>query len=209
MPASYSSQRTPRYYEDDVITEWPRRVQNDKPKVKKQSGGRRMVRSVARFCIAVLIGVGATLAWQSHGDEATEIIRARAPSLSWLLPSSTRSPLDGQASTAAGASSAELAQQLRPVMLELATMRQGIDQLAATMKQLSAKQEKMAQDISILPAIEQDVREKLASPAQPRTPAPRKPSQQSSAPQPSIVSPELPASGPPLRLQESHGQSAR
>src|SRR5262245_10682047 len=58
MPASYSSQRTPRYYEDDVITEWPRRVQNDKPKVKKQSGGRRMVRSVARFCIAVLIGVG-------------------------------------------------------------------------------------------------------------------------------------------------------
>src|SRR6476620_9437467 len=28
--------------------------------------GRRMFRPVGRFCIAVLIGVGATLAWQSH-----------------------------------------------------------------------------------------------------------------------------------------------
>src|SRR5262249_23463856 len=107
MAAAYFSPRTPRFFQKDVITALPSRVQNDKPKVKKQSGGRRMVRSFARFCIAVLIGVGATLAWQSHGDEATEIIRARAPSLSWLLPSSTRSPLDGQASTAAGASSAE------------------------------------------------------------------------------------------------------
>src|SRR5262245_19074962 len=178
------------------------------PKLKSNREAGEWCALLLAFALPFL-SAWATLAWQSHGGEATEIIRARAPSLSWLLPSSTRSPLDGQASTAAGASSAELAQQLRPVMLELATMRQGIDQLAATMKQLSAKQEKMAQDISILPAIEQDVREKLASPAQPRTPAPRKPSQQSSAPQPSIVSPELPASGPPLRLQESHGQSAR
>jgi outer membrane murein-binding lipoprotein Lpp len=101
-----------------------------------------------------------------------------------------------------------LAQQLRPVALGLATMRQDVDQLAATIKQLSAKQEKMAQDISILPAIEQDIREKLASPAQPRTAAPRKPAQQS-ATQPSSVSPEAPVSGAPLRLMESRGQSAR
>ena len=209
MPASYSSQRAPRYYEDDVITEWPRRVQNDNSKSKKPSAGRRIVRSLARFLIAVLIGVGATLAWQSHGDEAREIVRARAPSLSWLLPSSTKSTLDGQASAPAVVTSAELAQQFKPVVLELATMRQGVDQLSATIKQLSAKQEKMAQDISILPAIEQDIREKLTSPAQPRTVAPRKPSQQSSATQPSSVSPEVPTSGQPLRLLESRGQSPR
>src|SRR5262245_10673826 len=209
MTALYSSQRAPRYHEDEVITEWPRRVQNDKPKVKKQSGGRRMMRSVTRFFIAVLIGVGGTLAWQFHGDEAKEIIRTRAPSLSWLLPSSAKSPLNGQASIPAFVTSAELVQQLRPVVLELATMRQGVDQLAASMKQLAAKQEKIAQDISILPAIEQDVREKLTSPPQPRTPAPRKPSQQSSTTQPSLISPETPASGSPLRLMESRGQSPR
>jgi TolA-binding protein len=208
MPASYPLQRAPRYFEDDVVTEWPRRVQNDKPKIKKSSAGRRMVRSLARFFIAVLIGVGATLAWQSYGDEAKEIVRARAPSLSWLLPPTGKSPLEAQASVPAVVTSAELAQQLRPVALGLATMRQDVDQLAATIKQLSAKQEKMAQDISILPAIEQDIREKLASPAQPRTAAPRKPAQQS-ATQPSSVSPEAPVSGAPLRLMESRGQSAR
>jgi hypothetical protein len=114
MPAPYSSQRASRYFEDDVVTEWPRRVQNDKPKIKKASAGRRMARSLVRFSIAILIGVGATLAWQSYGDEAKEIVRVRAPSLSWLLPDSTKSTLDGQASTPAGVTSAELVQQLRP-----------------------------------------------------------------------------------------------
>jgi outer membrane murein-binding lipoprotein Lpp len=208
MPASYSSQRAPRYFEDDVVTEWPRRVQNDKPKIKKPSAGRRMVRSLARFSFAILIGVGATLAWQSYGDEAKEIVRARAPSLSWLLPNSTKSTLDAQASTPAVMTSAELVQQLRPLVLELATMRQGVDQLATTIRQLSARQEKMAQDMSVLPAIEQDIKEKMATPAQPRT-APRKPSGQSSATQPSSASPEVPTSGSPLRLMESRGQSAR
>src|SRR5262245_40011684 len=44
----------------------------------KRSMGRRMIRPVARFCVAALIGVGATLAWQSHGDQASEIIQALA-----------------------------------------------------------------------------------------------------------------------------------
>ena len=32
--------------------------------------GKRMLRALIRFSIAVLIGVGATLGWQSYGDEA-------------------------------------------------------------------------------------------------------------------------------------------
>ena len=47
--------------------------------------GRRMIRAVVRFCIAALIGVGATLAWQSHGDQASEIIKAWAAPLGQLL----------------------------------------------------------------------------------------------------------------------------
>src|SRR5256885_13451684 len=56
---------------------------------------------MARFLVAVLIGIGLTLAWQSYGEEAkqivepwaTEMVTTRAPSLAWLLPSSpTKSP---------------------------------------------------------------------------------------------------------------------
>ena len=130
------------------------------------------MRAVVRFFIAILIGVGATLAWQSYGDEAKEMARTWAPSLAWALPGSTTSPRDAQVSTAA--LSAEVAQQLKPVAVDLSNVRQRIDQLAIRLEQLAARQEKMAQDVAILPAIEQDVREKLPPPPQPRTAAPRR-----------------------------------
>ena len=51
-----------------------------------------------RIFIAALIGVGATFAWQSHGDEAKEIVRTWVPSLAWLFPASTtKSPPDAAA----------------------------------------------------------------------------------------------------------------
>ena len=72
-------------------------AKNNKFTSERQSIGRRIVRTLARFFIAVLIGVGVTLAWQSHGDEAKEMVRTWAPSLAWLLPvSATKSPPDDQ-----------------------------------------------------------------------------------------------------------------
>ena len=55
----------------------------------RPSIGRRMFRSLVRFSIAVLIGVGATLGWQSYGDEAKEMLVAQAPILGLLLSVST------------------------------------------------------------------------------------------------------------------------
>ena len=179
MPA-YSWQRPTQHYERDVITEWPHgprpsaAVKNTEATPKKRSAGRRPMRAVVRFFIAILIGVGATLAWQSYGDEAKEVARTWAPSLAWLLPSSTSSPRDAQVSTAALLMSAEVAQQLKPVALDLSNVRQRIDQLAIRLEQLAARQEKVAQDVAVLPAIEQDVREKLSPPPQLRTPTPRR-----------------------------------
>ncbi len=43
--------------------------------------GSRMLRAVIRFCVVFLIGVGATLAWQSEGDKAVEM--AKTPVLNW------------------------------------------------------------------------------------------------------------------------------
>ena len=51
------------------------------PAIRRPSIGRRMFRTLMRFSIAVLIGVGATLGWQSYGDAAKEMLVAQAPTL--------------------------------------------------------------------------------------------------------------------------------
>jgi hypothetical protein len=115
---------------------------------------RRVLRSLVRFSIAVLIGVGATLAWQSNGDTAREMLSTQVPSLSWLSVSTTTptSDAEGSAQKPAGSQSAPIAQtappaaaattsevtQLEPIAHDLAAMRRSLEELAA-------KQEQMAQ----------------------------------------------------------------
>ena len=212
----YSSQSPPQYRERDVVQEGPRRprpsdVENDQFTSERRSIGRRIFRTLASFFIAALIGVGVTLAWHSHGDEAKEMVRTWAPSLAWLLPvSTTKSPPDGQGPAAA--TSAELVQQLKPMTLDLAIVRRSLEQLAATIEQLAAKQEQMAQNIATLQAVEQDISQKMSSPSQSRAAPPRKPPQpvaRSSDTQSSSVPPPPPPAEPPLRLLNGPAQSAR
>src|SRR5262249_38461485 len=58
----------------------------------RPSVGRRLFRAVTRFVIVILIGVGGTLAWQSYGDMARQMLAVRAPGIAALLPVSTNSP---------------------------------------------------------------------------------------------------------------------
>jgi hypothetical protein len=44
---------------------------------------RRGSRGFVRFLVAICIGVGATLAWQSYGEAAKQIIATKAPELGW------------------------------------------------------------------------------------------------------------------------------
>ena len=174
----------------------PSNMQNSKPSI-----GRRTSRAFARYSIVFLIGIGVTLAWQSYGDEAMEMIRTEAPSLAWLLPVSTaKPPPDDQASAAAAVASAELVQQLKPMAFDLAIVRRSVEQLATTVEQLAAKQDQMAakQDqmshIAVLKSVE--------PPPQSRAVPPRKPPQptaQSSATQSSSVPAPPPPTGQPLR----------
>jgi hypothetical protein len=155
-------------------------VASDRPSV-----GRRIFRPLTRFFIAALIGVGGTLAWQSYGDAAREMVVARAPTLAWLLSvSTTKSP-------AVTAISPDQVQQLGPLASNLDVVRRNVEQLAA-------KQDQMAQNIAILQAVEEDIRQKMsytppspsqqaASIPQPKPPQPRAQSsavQSSSAPRP-------------------------
>ncbi|MET0876720.1 MAG: hypothetical protein ABWY14_06245 [Tardiphaga sp.] len=126
---------------------------------------RRMFRTLVRFSIAVLIGVGATLGWQSYGNEAKEMLVAQVPMLGLLLPVSTPRSL-----VMAG-TSADTTRQLAPLASTLDAVRRSVEQLAA-------RQEQMAQNIAALRGVDEDARHKTSS-------APPAPAQQAaSMPQP-------------------------
>jgi TolA-binding protein len=170
------------------IQNWPTSPPSNMQNSERRTTGRRIVRALASFFIAVFIGAGVTLAWQSYGDEAMEMVRTEAPSLAWLLPVSTTK-------SSAAATSAELVQQLKPVALDLAIVRHSLEQLAIKVEQLAAKQDQMVQNIATLQSVEQEISQKLSSPPQSRAVPPRKPPQptaQSSATQSSSVPPPPP-----------------
>ena len=155
----------------------------------RPSLGRRIFRALTRFFIAVLIGVGGTLAWQSHGDAAREIMIARAPTLAWLLSVSMTKP------PAVAATSPEPMRQLEPLASNLDVVRRSVEELAA-------KQDQMAQNIATLQAVDEDIRQKMSSTPlspsqqaapipQPRPPQPR--AQPSAAQSSSVPRPPPPA----------------
>jgi hypothetical protein len=165
------------------------RVASERPSIgrRRPSIGRRIFRTVTRFFVAVLIGIGATLAWQSYGDAAREIVVARAPSLAWLLYlSTTKSPAVATASPGP-------AQQLEPLASNLDVVRRSVEQLAA-------KQEQMAQNMATLQAVEEDIRQKMSSPPSPSQPAaaiPQQKNPQPRAPSAAVQSSSVPRPPPP------------
>jgi len=122
----------------------------------------RMVRLVSRFLAAVLIGVGLTLAGQSYGEQLNDMIMGWAPSLAWLLPA--QSPKK----TAEDAVSSDVAQQIKLIAVDLASVRRNMGQLAANQDQFAAKQEQMNQSIATLQQVEQDVRQQALAPPAPK-----------------------------------------
>ena len=166
-------------------------VKHDQVASDRPSVGRRIFRTLIRFFIAVLIGVGGTLAWQSYGDAAREVVIVRAPTLAWLLSvSTTKSP-------AVAATSPVPVQQLEPLASNLDLVRRSVEQLAA-------KQDQMAQNIATLQGVQEDIRQKMSytppSPSQQAAsipqPKPPQPRAQSSAVQSSSVPRPPPPAGP-------------
>ena len=165
-------------------------IQPFPPASNRRSIGRRIIRALTGFSIAVLIGVGATLCWQSFGYAAREMLVARAPTLAWLLSvSGTKSP-------AVAVSSPGPMLQLEPLLSNLDAVRRRIEQL-------SAKQEQVAQDIAALQAINEDIRQKMSfgssSPglAQSAVPIPQPKPPQTRAPSPAGQTSSLPRPAPP------------
>jgi hypothetical protein len=121
-----------------------KQLANDRPSI-----GRRMLRSLSRFSIAVLIGVAATLVWQSYSDAAREMLVARAPMLAWLFSVAVaKSPVVAATSPTQG-------QQFESLAFNLDVVRRSVELLAAGQAQ-------MAQKIATLQAVEEDIRQKMS-----------------------------------------------
>jgi len=128
--------------------------------IKRPSLGKRVSRGLARFLIIFCTGVAATLAWQSYGDAAREMIANSYPQLSWLAPQAAplaQTASDTPAPAPSATPSPEL-KQLKEMSLAFATMRQSVDQLAASQQQiadgvakLTADQQQLLQKISAPP----------------------------------------------------------
>ena len=168
-----------RRVKPSIDSPYPYRFGEGQPAIKRPSIGRRMLRTLVRFSIAVLIGVGGTLGWQSYGDEAKEMLVAQAPALGLLFPiSTTKSPVMAATST-------DATRQFAPLASTLDAVRRSVEQLAA-------KQEQMAQNIAALRSAE---RTSSTPPAPAVAPAPAQ--QAASIPQPKPPQPKIDSRLPP------------
>jgi len=173
----------------------PATLENDRLQSELPSLRKRASRASARFLITFCIGVGATLAWQSHRDAAREMIVNSYPQLGWLAPQAE--PVARNApktmGLAAPAAPSFDPQELKGMSLDLDAVRQSIDriatsiatiqermsrdtdriateQIARSVAQLTAGQEQMTREITKLQAVEQYVLYKSSEP--PPRPAP-------------------------------------
>ena len=157
----------------------------------RPSLGRRTSRSLARFLVATCVGVSATLAWQSYGGMAKQMIANSAPQLSWLLlpPSAMNPPSKGEvaveqpsppgvqasvpqaASAQAGAVTLTTSETTAstaptapsPELPQLEAMAHDLAALRQSVEQLAAGQEQMARDIAKLQTAGQDIRRRISA----------------------------------------------
>ncbi len=169
----------------------PAALTNEQSASDKASTGGRTVLTFAGFIMVALIGVGATIAWQSsHTAEPTGFNPAPRRSSDTALQQSA----DTLTTTvsAASATSPQPVQQLQAMAHDLTAMRndlkhlaveqehlavmqQQFEQLAAAQQQLAAKQEQTAQNLARLQAIERNIRQKRSLASLPRAVVPMPP----------------------------------
>jgi hypothetical protein len=181
----------------------------DKGLGRPDSGRGRPVRSLFRFLLAIGIGVAATLAWQSHGDTARQMIAISFPALGWLSPPRMAPPPDALTEPASrvavqanvtNAAPAQPAAPARPtpdpvapvatvppaLVQQIETMARDLAAVRQGMEQLTIGHEQMSRTLARLHAAEEDLRHKQIPP--PRPPVARKPAA-TLAPPPSSLQP--------------------
>jgi hypothetical protein len=164
---------------------------------------RRSSRRFGRYLIAICVGVAGTLAWQSYGDAAKQVIATRAPELGWSTQSKqmiaswtigwVKPPAEKTAPEAVASSKAPPAAidsaQVQQIAQSLAALRETVGQIAASEDQTSREIARLESAVAelILKSPERSA-QPPAAPA--RKPAPVQPPS-------SRVPPAQPSSRPP------------
>jgi hypothetical protein len=165
----------------DVPTVHPADLRNDPFAPSPRSFAKRASLALARFLITFCIGVGATLAWQSYGGTAREMIASASPQLAWLALPAAQDPPETVAPAepaVAPAPPSHDQQQPGALSVDLDGVRQSVDRIAAnqdemtrSIGQLVAGQEQMTREIAKLQSIEQYILYKNSEPPPRTTPA--------------------------------------
>jgi hypothetical protein len=121
-------------------------LENDRPPNGQPSLRKRASRALSRFLITFCLGGAATLAWQSYGDAAREMIVNSYPQLGWLARQAEPVAQNSREMIALVAPLAPSfdQQQLNAMSLDLDAVRQSIDRIATS---ITAAQEQMTRSI--------------------------------------------------------------
>jgi len=158
---------------------------------------RRGSRGFGRFLLAVLIGVAATLAWQSYGDATKQVIATKAPELGWspeakqMIASWTlgwTKPPVVESKAAPVAQTAPIATSLDPEKVR--QMAQNLAEVRETVQELAAGQNQVTREIDKLESAVVEILMKMPEPppqppaAPARKPTPVPPSSRAPPPRP-------------------------
>ena len=150
-------------------------LENDRSAKDEPASGEGTLRRLARSMITFYIGVAATLAWQSYGDEARQIIASLSPRLSWLAPQAaaaatvpdTNEEITRSVDRIVAANQEQIARSVDRIVAA------GQEQIARSVARLAVDQEQMAREIIRLQAISQYGLYKIADPRPAPSPTPR------------------------------------
>jgi hypothetical protein len=128
----------------EVLTIDPANLKDDQFSSERSEVDRRL--APARFLIIFCIGVAATLAWQSYGDAAREMIASSYPQLGWLAPQPAPVAQNAPDMTAlvAPTTPSRDQQQFNAMSLDLDAVRQSIDRIAATQEETTRNVDRIA-----------------------------------------------------------------
>ena len=146
---------------------------------------RRGSRGFRRYLVAILIGVAATLAWQSYGESAKQMVATRAPELGWspgakqMIASSiqwigwTKPPAGPDKQAPPVAETAPTTPTLDPGQVQ--QMARDLATLREMVQQLTAGQDQTTREIAKLESAVVEILMKMPEPPQPPAAPARKP----------------------------------
>src|SRR4029077_4085969 len=149
-----------------------RAIDNQTKRTLESQAKRQGSRGFVRYLVAICVGVAATLAWQSYGETAKQIVATRAPELGWspeakqMIASSiqwiglTKPPAGSEKQAAPVAQTAPTTgapkepaapsldwEQTQQMARDLAALRQNVDQLIASQNQMARQMARLQSDL--------------------------------------------------------------